>query len=404
MKLHRGTAARILALLVCATAACSSPPPSIAPTVIVPPALEGPASPAPKLPWRIGAYLSLTGESKAFGVDAKEGVDLALEQVNARGGVNGRPVEVIYRDDMGLVDQTSAQVLALIQHDEVVALLGEVSSVRSRAGGIVANRLGVPMIAPGATHPNVTRVGEFVFRACFTDDAQARAAAEYLVTTSQKKRIAVLFAPEDTYSTVLTQAFRKEVIRLGGQIVVEEALYQRETDFTVHLAEISRHQPDIIYAPLYYNTMSLLAAQAKAAGMRGDLFFGGDGWDADDLLGAGAALEGAAFTSHWVVDAPWPPSRAFVAAYRARYHQDPSSVVALSFDTLKLLADAFGRSADDTRKGVRQAIQDTRGFVGATGRLTMGQDRDPVRDIVVVQIKGGHFAYLTTVKSSPARY
>lgn len=391
-----------MGLLVCTASACSSLPSSIAPTVIVPPALAEPASPAPKPSWRIGAYLSLTGDSKAFGIDAKDGVDLALEQVNAHGGVNGRPVEVIYRDDAGLVERTSTEVLALIQHDEVVALLGEVASARSMAGGIVANRLGVPMIAPGATHPNVTRVGEFVFRACFTDDAQARAAAAFLVTTSQKKRIAVLFAPEDAYSSVLAQAFRKEVSRLGGQIVVEEPLSRDETNFTSHLAEIRSHQPDVIYAPLYYNSMSLVARQAKAAGMRGDLFFGGDGWDADDLLGAGDALEGAAFTSHWVIDAPWPRSRAFVADYRARYRHDPTSVVALSFDTLKLLADAFGRSADETPKGVRQAIQDTKGFLGATGRLTMSRGRDPVRDIVVVQIKGGHFAYQTTLESSPA--
>jgi branched-chain amino acid transport system substrate-binding protein len=147
--------------------------------------------------WRVGAYLSLSGSQTQFGVDTKEGIELAFDEVNKAGGVRGKLVKLLVEDDKSNNLEANNKVLQLIDRDKVIALLGEVASERSKAGGIVANRKKVPMITPSSTNPDVTKSGPFVFRVCFTDDAQGKAGARFVAKTLQKKRAAILFASDD---------------------------------------------------------------------------------------------------------------------------------------------------------------------------------------------------------------
>jgi branched-chain amino acid transport system substrate-binding protein len=268
--------------------------------------------------WKVGAYLSLSGAETQFGVDTKEGIELAFEEVNQAGGIKGKNVKILFEDDKTNPQEATNKVLQLIDRDKVVAILGEVSSSRSKAGGIVANKKKIPMITPSSTHPEVTQVGPFVFRVCFTDDMQGRMGAEFIVNKLGKKRIAQLFTSDDLYSSGLAHEFRQHVKRLGGEIVIEKSFLESETNFTTYITEIRDAKPDMIYAPIYYTAMVPVARQAKAAGVKGEMFVGGDGWDADTLLiDAGDELEGAYFTNHYAPDVPWPNSRQFVAKYKA---------------------------------------------------------------------------------------
>ncbi|HEY4120521.1 MAG TPA: ABC transporter substrate-binding protein, partial [Byssovorax sp.] len=175
--------------------------------------------------------------------------------------------------------------------------------------------------------------------------------------------------------------------------------------------------PDVIYAPIYYNAMSQIARQAKAAGVPGSMFVGGDGWDANELLtDAGAELEGAFFTNHYAPDVPWENSKRFVAKYTERFKRSPSSLAAQGYDAAKMLADAMGRAKvdgppgddkarDAARDAIRQAIQDTKNFNGATGTITINAERNADKPVVVVQIKDKKFTYYATVgggASAPA--
>ncbi len=354
--------------------------------------------------WKVGAYLSLSGAETQFGVDTKEGIELAFEEVNQAGGIKGKNVKILFEDDKTNPQEATNKVLQLIDRDKVVAILGEVSSSRSKAGGIVANKKKIPMITPSSTHPEVTQVGPFVFRVCFTDDMQGRMGAEFIVNKLGKKRIAQLFTSDDLYSSGLAHEFRQHVKRLGGEIVIEKSFLESETNFTTYITEIRDAKPDMIYAPIYYTAMVPVARQAKAAGVKGEMFVGGDGWDADTLLiDAGDELEGAYFTNHYAPDVPWPNSRQFVAKYKERFKREPTSAAAMGYDAAKVLADAIGRAKDDSPDAIRQAIQETTGFQGATGTISIDANRNADKPLVVVQIKGKKFTYHSTVYERAAK-
>ena len=346
--------------------------------------------------WKVGAYLSLSGPETQFGVDTKEGIDLAIDEVNKAGGVKSKPIKVLYEDDKSNPQETSNKVLQLITRDKVIALLGEVASSRSRPGGIVANKHKIPMITPSSTNADITKIGPFVFRVCFIDDVQGRVGADFAVTKLAKKKIAILFASDDLYSTGLTTEFKKQAQKLGAEIVAEKSFLKTETNFTTYLSEIMAAKPEIIYAPVYYNHMVPIARQAKAAGIKGDMFLGGDGWDGV-LTDAADEMEGAYMTNHYAPDMDSPNSKAFVAKYTERYKHEPTGLAAMGYDAAMVLADAIKRAKADTPEGIRDSIAETKNFVGATGSITINAERNAEKPVVIVQIKGKKYTFHSVV-------
>ena len=370
---------------------------------IKPEGSAGPAGAPAMTEWRVGAYLSLSGENTAFGIDTREGIELAVTDINKAGGIKKLPMKVLFEDDKSNANEANNKVLQLIDRDKVVALLGEVASSRSRAGGIVANKKKIPMITPSSTNPDVTRVGPFVFRVCFTDDVQGQMGAEFVINKLGKKKIAILFASDDLYSSGLAQEFRDYAKKIGGQIVIEKSFLQKETNFTTYINEIKDAKPDIIYAPIYYQAMVPIARQASAVGIKGDMFVGGDGWDAEVLLtDAGKEMEGAYFTNHYAPGVPWPNAQKFLTQYTERFKRSPTSLAAMGYDAAMLLADAIGRAKTDTPESIRDAIAATKDFPGATGNITINADRNADKAIVIVQIKDKKFTYHSMVDGKGA--
>lgn len=346
----------------------------------------------------VGAYLSLSGEDAQFGKDTEEGVSLATEEINAAGGIKGRKVKVIYEDDKSKSDEAVQKVRQLIDRNHVVALLGEVASSRSLAAGLIANTNKVPMISPSSTNVKVTKDREYVFRVCFTDDAQGVAAAEFVVKKLEKKKVAILYAAQDPYSAGLAQSFRDEAKKLGAEITADKGFQKGEKNFRTYIDQVMATQPDIIFAPIYYSDMVPIAQQAKEAKVPGSMFVGGDGWDSEDLLkGAGAELDGAYFTNHYAPDVPWENSKKFVSAYKARFNREPSSLAAQGYDSARVLYDAMERAPAIEPKAIRDAIAQTKNFQGATGSISMDAERNADKPLVVVQIKDNGFHYYATV-------
>jgi branched-chain amino acid transport system substrate-binding protein len=256
----------------------------------------------------------------------------------------------------------------------------------------------VPMITPSSTNPDVTKSGPFAFRVCFTDDAQGQAGARFVAKTLGKKKVAILFASDDLYSSGLAKDFREEAKKLGLEVVAEKSFLKTETNFTTFITELRDAKPDIIYAPIYYNAMIPVARQAKAAGVKGDMFLGGDGWHADALVkDAGEEMAGAYLTDHFAPDIPKEASKNFVKAYEDRFHHDPSALAAQGYDAAKLLADAMKRSKGDTPESLRDAIAETKDFQGATGTISINAERNADKPIVIVRIKDGKFTYHSTI-------
>lgn len=346
----------------------------------------------------VGAYLSLSGSDSTFGTDTREGIELAVEQTNAAAGVKGKKVRVIYEDDKSTTQEASQKVRQLIDRDKVVALLGEVASSRSLAGGLIANTSKVPMVTPSSTAVEVTEKRDWVFRTCFTDEQQGQVAARFVKNELKKNKIGVFYAAQDTYSSGLAKSFRTEFKKLGGEIVIDKGYQKGDTNFRTYLSELKAANPEMIFVPNYYNEMVLIARQAKELGLSGSMFIGGDGWDSSNLVeGAGSELEGAYFTNHYAPDVPWPNSKKFVDAFRAKYKHEPSSLSAQGYDAALLLFDAMSRAGEVAPEGIRKALSETKGFQGATGTLTIDQNRNANKPIVVVQIKNKNFTFATQV-------
>jgi branched-chain amino acid transport system substrate-binding protein len=364
---------------------------------------EAPAPTSAAAEWKVGAYLSLSGAETQFGVDTKEGIELAIEEVNKAGGPKGKPIKVLFEDDKSNPQEATNKVLQLIDRDKVVALLGEVASSRSKAGGIVANKKKVPMISPSSTNAEVTKIGPFVFRVCFIDDVQGQMGAQFIVNSLGKKKVAIFFASDDLYSSGLAKEFRAEAKKLGANIVIEKSFLKTETNFTTYLNEIRDAKPDLIYAPIYYTQMVPIARQAKSSKIPGSMFVGGDGWDSDSLLSdAGEEMEGAYFTNHYAPDVPWPNTKSFIEKYKGRFSREPSGLAAMGYDAAKLLADAMGRAKGETPEAIRDAIQDTKGFQGASGTISIDAERNADKPLVIVQIKGKKYTYFATVNDKSA--
>ncbi len=348
----------------------------------------------------VGAYLSLSGPDSTFGTDTREGIDLALEQVNAAGGVNGKHVKVLYEDDKSSAQEASNKVRELIDRDGVVALLGEVASSRSMAGGLIANTKRVPMVTPSSTANEVTRDRAYVFRTCFTNTQQGDAAAHYAHDDMKSHAAAILYVAQDNYSSGLAQTFRDSFTKLGGTIAIEKAYQKGETNFTTYLSEVKGANPDVVFAPVYYADMVQIARQAKPVGLAGSLFVGGDAWDSADLLeGAGAELEGAHFVDHFAPDMPSPNAQAFLTAFRAKFGHEPGSLTAQGYDGARLLFDAMARAKSTSAGAIKDALAATHDYAGATGTITIDANHDAIKPVVVVTVRAKKFAYVTQVQT-----
>lgn len=348
----------------------------------------------------IGHFASLTGDTATFGTSADEGVRLALEEINKNGGVLGKQIRLITEDDRSQSNEARAAVNKLITRDKVVALLGEIASSRSIAAAPIAQKAGIPMLSPGSTNAKVTQVGDYIFRACFIDPFQGEAMARFAMENLGHKKFALLWASDSDYSAGLRQSITEAVKAAGGSIVAEES-YQEKTDkdFRGQLTKIKTANPDALFVPGYYTQAGLIARQARELGFDVPMI-GGDGWDSPVLVqSGGSAIEANYFTNHYAPDEDRPEVKAFVDAYKARYNgKTPDAMAVLGYDAMKLLADAIKRAGSTDPKAIRDALAATKDFPGVAGNITINEQRNAEKPIVVVQVKDGRFQYVATIQ------
>ena len=348
-------------------------------------------------PIRIGHFASLTGDTATFGRSTDNGIRMQIDEVNGRGGVLGRPLELVTEDDRSVTEEARTAAQKLLQRDQVVALLGEVASSRSLAAAPEAQRARVPMISPASTNPRVTEVGDYVFRACFIDPFQGAVMAKFAGETLGAKRVAILFDFKQDYSVGLADFFRKTFQSMGGEIVADERYTSGDIEFRAQLTKIRATHPDAIFVPGYYTEAGLIAKQARELGITAPLL-GGDGWDSTRTLEiGGAAVEGNFFSNHYAADSDSPLVQAFVKKYRAKYGEVPDAMAVLGYDAAGILVDALGRAGTTEGPKLRDAIAATKDYAGVSGTITMDAQRNARKDAVVIEIKDGGFRYKQTV-------
>lgn len=347
-------------------------------------------------PIKIGHYASMTGKEATFGQSTDNGIKLAIKELNAAGGLNGRPFELITYDDKGESKEAGVAVTRLVANDKVTAVLGEVASSLSLAGGAVCESYGVPMITPSSTNPRVTLGKKMVFRVCFTDDVQGAALAKFVKDELKLTKAAILFDQTQAYSKGLRDDFTKAFKKLGGTVVTDQAYNGGDQDFSAQLSNIKGASPEIIFVPGYYTDGGNIAIQARKLGITVPLV-GGDGWDSAELVGiGGTAIEGAYYSNHSAPDQP--NMKDFVEKYKAEYGgKVPDALTGLGYDAMMVLFDSMKRAKSLSGKDLAQAIGETKGFKGVTGAITIDEKHNAKKSVVIVQVKGGTPSYTASV-------
>ncbi len=349
---------------------------------------------------KIGEYASLTGKEAAFGQSSHKGTLLAVEEINAGDGVLGRKLDLITEDDQSEPGEPSTAVRKLIARDKVVAILGEVASSRSLEAAPVCQAARIPMISPSSTNPKVTQIGRYIFRVCFIDSFQGTVLAKFARETLHSRRIALLTSVSSAYSVGLAKFFKDRFTSDGGEIAIEEKYSEGDKDFHAQLTAIKAANIDAIFVPGYYTEAALICKQAHELGILGVPIFGGDGWEAPELVQIGGAdVEGCYFSTHYSSQMPSPEVQSFVKRFQARFNgETPDAMAALGYDSAMILADAIKRAGSTQNTKIRDALAATRDFLGVTGRTTIDRQRNATKSAVIITIKDGQYKYVQTVE------
>ncbi len=347
---------------------------------------------------KIGEFASLTGKEAVFGQNAHKGTLLAIEEVNAAGGVLGRQLELLTEDDQSKPGESATAVKKLISRDKVVAMLGEITSGRTLEAAPICQNARIPLISPGATAPEVTAKGNYVFRVCFIDEFQGAVMAKFARDSLKIRRAAVLASVSSPQSVGLAKFFRERFTGQGGGVVLEQKYGEGDKDFRAQLTAIKAAGVEGVFVPGYYTEAALICKQARELGLVVPLF-GVDGWESPELIEIGGpAVEGAYFSTHYSPENKSPTVVAFNERFRRRWGIDTNALSALGYDSAMVLVDAIRRAGTTEGAKVRDALAATRDFPAVTGRITFDAQRNPTKSAVVLTVKNGRYAFVQDVQ------
>lgn len=346
----------------------------------------------------IGEYESLSGSEATFGQSSHNGLVLAVEETNNSGGLLGKKIKLITEDNQGKPSETQTVVQKLINRDKVVAIIGEVASSRSKAGAPICQAAKIPMITPASTNPEVTTIGDYIFRVCFIDPFQATVMSKFAINSMKVKKIAVLIDQKNAYSTGLADNFKQVYTSMGGEIVEEQKYSAGDKDFKAQLTSIKAKNPEAIFIPGYYTDVNLISIQAREIGLNCPLF-GSDGWESEKLTEGKAkdALEGSFFSTHVSSDDPSPKIQDYIKKYKAKYGKEPDAMSFLAYDAGMILFDAIKKANSTEGEKIKNELAKTKDYPGVTGIITINEQRNAVKPAVVLEIKDGKFVYKETI-------
>ncbi|SDD95831.1 ABC transporter substrate-binding protein [Sporomusa acidovorans] len=345
---------------------------------------------------KIGVVYELTGNTASYGKTSMNGAELAFKEINANGGVLGKQIELVVADNKGEPSEAANAMTKLITQDKVVAVTGFSVSSCGIAGGAVAEANKIPLVAASTTNPRVTlnestgKAKDWVFRACFIDPLQGKVAANFALNTLKAKNVVILTDSSADYSKGLTQVFEESFTQGGGAIIAKEAFLQKDQDFKSILTKVKAANPDMVYLPAYYEEVGKLIKQARELGITAP-FLGGDGWDSPKLieLAGPEALNHTYITNSFTVEDTSPRCKSFVEAYQKAYGILPDSTAVLAYDAAYILVDAIKRANSTDPEKIRQALAATKDIELATGKLSIDENHNAVKSVVILEYVNG---------------
>ena len=346
---------------------------------------------------KIGALGPLTGPLAIYGVSATNGLKLAIDEINANGGILGKQVELNLLDEKG--DSTEAvNAYNKLVDWGMVALVGDITSKPSVAVAEVAAQDGIPMITPTGTQLNITEAGSNIFRVCFTDPYQGEVLAKFAKESLKAKTAAVVVNNSSDYSDGVANAFIAEAEKQGIEVVAKEGYSDGDKDFKAQLTKIAQKNPDILFVPDYYEQDGLIAIQAKEVGLTSTIL-GPDGWDGVAKTvdkSSYSAIENVYFANHYSVKDSNEKIQNFITNYKAKYNDEPSAFSALSYDAAYILKAAIEKNGSVDKESLAKAIKEIE-FAGITGSLKYDEKNNPVKGVTMIKIVNGDYTFDSVV-------
>lgn len=345
---------------------------------------------------KVGANLEMTGGSASYGISSKNAIELAFKEINEKGGINGKQLELVVADNKSEAAEATNAMQKLVSQDNVVAVIGPNLSSSVIAASAINNSAKVLDIAPMATNPYVTvdqasgKTKDFNYRTCFIDPFQGTVMAKFATAELGVGNAAVLIDNSSDYAKGLAQFFKENFVKEGGAVTAEESYLQKDTDFKATLTKIKATNPDFLYVPGYYQEVGLIVKQARELGMNMPIA-GGDGWDSAKMpeIAGAAALNNTYFSSLYSPEDSSDINKNFVAAYEKTYGQKPDVFAALSYDSALLVAEAIKNAGSTEPAKISEAMAKINGFSGVSGSVTFDDKHNPVKSAVILEYKDG---------------
>lgn len=339
---------------------------------------------------KLGANLEMTGTAASFGNSSADGIKLAIKEVNAAGGIDGKQVSLDLVDNRSDIAE-AANAMEKLGDDKVVGVVGPNISSAAIATATAVNNAKMVAVSPGGSNPKVTvdpatgKVRPYFFRATFIDPFQGGVMANFAVNTLHAKTAAIYIDNSSDYSKGLAENFKASFQKLGGQIIGEEGFLQKDTDFKAALTKIKALNPDIIFIPAYYQEVGLIIKQAREMGITAALV-GSDGWDSAKLpeIAGKDNLKDVYFSNHYSVDADSPKAKDFVAKFQKEYGHKPDAFAALGYDSAMMILNAVKAAKSTAPEKVQAALAATKDYDGATGNISMDPNHDAIKAAVIL--------------------
>ena len=340
---------------------------------------------------KIGAIFAVTGSASKDNHNSLMGMRAAINKLKQDHLWDYHPVLQIF-------DNRSTPIGAKIAADQAVkagvtAIIGSEWSSHSLAAAKVAQANQIPMISNVSTHPDLTKIGDYIFRVCFTDLFQGKVLADFAYNRLKARRAVCLVNITSPYSIRLDQIFQKYFQRQGGQILLRLKYKHNQKDFKKILKQVQKSKPNLVFLPGHIESGKIIK-QAMEMGME-HVFIGGDGWsDPEFFHNGGHALNQGYFTTHW---SKKMGNISLIPILEGIQQSNDYAGLVLAYDAVMLLADAIQRAGSIHHAKVRTALAETRAFHGLTGVITMNPERNPPKPVVIMKIKKDQITYLETI-------
>lgn len=342
---------------------------------------------------KVGVLLPLTGTQAFYGKEAKNGIDLAMQEMNDP----NVKLKLIVEDTQSTPLESAKGINKLITSDRVSAVIAEVISSNAIAAAAIAEKAKVPILSPAATNDSVTSGKKYVFRACFVDSFQGVVMAKFAFHKLSARKAIILEDSDSDYSKGLSENFERTFKDIGGKIEKILKYSQKDTTYTTQLGDVRKLKPDVIFIPGFHQQVGVILREAKDLGIQSKML-GGNGWFTPELRNIAKGAEVGGYTStHYSPDSNDPKVKTFVKAYTQKYKSEPSAHAALGYDSFNIILQSIQKVKSGNSEKITEALSKVKDFPGITGQITMDKNHNPIKPAVILEYVANGYRYITSI-------